>query len=229
MVYTRVHMYLYPWQRFFLPHSVDNFQKFIYGMKKYGVKYLNFNHYTEEDRSLRFTVRFESKDKKAKEKGEEIAGDLIKKNFIKNYKIDEEKIADNIKAAHEFASMCVVELVKNAEFVEEYQKRTFPFTLYFIKLVLEKMGFELYVHWDKIKPYTNRKDLHNRVDKFTENCMNYAPTKEDIITNPDFLERFIHLFLNCALLQIGDFEPRVWKALLFSNTLSAISKTYKKS
>ena len=68
-----------------------------------------------------------------------------------------------------------------------------------------------------------------KIDNLVQACLQYAPSQSNVYLEPDFLERFLHLFLNCALLQRGDFEKEFWRIFTLSYTVDKVSKTYKKN
>lgn len=83
--------------------------------------------------------------------------------------------------------------------------------------------------------YLDNKEIKDRIEKFVDVCKQFFPNDKDIYSNPQFIERFIHLFLNCSQLllkpsmyiQNFNFEMEFFHFFTQLNDLDTVALSYK--
>lgn len=207
MVYKKFHLYLEDGKEFDLEKSVSIFRQFLDSIDEEERQRPNFNHYTKKINNQiekRITIRFDFEENETEKQAVEVAESLVGNGYINRYTKEEGQQLEYIKIAHELASWCVVEFSSDTDFLDMHKKifrgqidplKFFNSLLY---LLFNALGFEPYFTWEQIAKFQNS-DVFNRV---ISKCMLKLQIHQKEFSNPDFLERFIHLLLNCLLLQI---------------------------
>lgn len=247
MVYKKINMFVEPTKPFDLKVTVSIFNSFLNNLKEYNLGKANFNHYSQN----RITVRFDFEKSEVETKAIEIANNLVQDNKIIKYDPPEEaNPPEYVTVAHMLASQCAVELSKHNEFFEEKQNRPLQFFMYFLKLLFERLGYPFYCTWDLVRKYKENIQLHEKVEELAKHCENFFSLYKTYFENPDFIERFIHLLMNCTLMQsilfkahtcylqqadgvkemhiYDDFETKFWSQLANASALKKISEDCKK-
>lgn len=233
MTYIAIHLKLNDGDDFSHKKSIEIYNLFYEKLKDFDIKFFNFNNYdrTENGKLIcrEVTIRYEYDDPKPDEIAHEIAENLKKKGEFQDYRTNRQLVTDHVKFAHEFASKCFIEMIKHNIYFQEMKKRPIKYLSYYFKYILTELGYNFIIETQYIDAYLNDDKLKNEVEEIFKNCLKFAPTNEDVYTDPEFLERFIHLFHNCALLQRNGYEHIVWGIINSSNCcIDCIVDTYKK-
>jgi len=100
---------------------------------------------------------------------------------------------------------------------------------------LEEIGYTIKIIDDFQNIYLNNNELKERIEKIVDICKQFFPNDKDIYPNPQFIERFIHLFLNCSQLlskpstyiQKIPFEVEFFHFFTQLNDLNTVALSYK--
>jgi len=244
MPYKKFHLYLPVGENFNLEKSIRIFNRFLDGLENNDIEYPNFNHYPKPQNHL--TFRAEMNDV-TYETATHIAETLRDEHEIHRFERGEANPPPYVKSAHELASRWAIEINNNrVHYTQEIQK-PIGFLMYFFKFSLEKIGYDFYITWDIEREYLGEVNQHKaRIETIVNSCEGYLNEKKEDFKNPDFLERFIHLFMNCTLIQgilikksyieiennqqrVREFylpcEDEFWRHFTIANSLKWISKS----
>ena len=159
------------------------------------------------------------------------------------FKVEKTKQEIHVKAAHELASKLVKVIYDNyrQDFYDEFNRKPINSIFYLFKLILSKIDFDLYITWDLEREYLGDNNIHrNRIVPIVNACEDIIIANRLYFSNPDFIERFIHLFFNCMLLGsvyilgnttkngekvFSSFETVFWKHFNKHNALQSISNS----
>jgi hypothetical protein len=225
MPYKKFHLYLASGENFNIEKSIRIFNRFLDGLENSNIEYPNYNHYTEIPNN-RITFRADMSNEAFIE-ATQIAEALQIDHEISHFSPSEANPPIFVKAAHELASKCVLELFNNRiSFREEMNRDSLWCLMNFFKKLLEKIDYELYITWDIERHYLGGENrVHReRIVTLANSCEDYIVAKRELFTNPDFFERFIHLFFNCSLI---NFEKQFWQYLSRFKTIESLSESFK--
>jgi hypothetical protein len=115
--------------------------------------------------------------------------------------------------AHEMATACafrfVDDVMRNQALSRALSDRTVEFMLHFLRLLFESMGLQPYIAWTYL-----RQPAPAGLDQVVQRCTSpLADLFRRQTRKADFLERFVHLFLNCT---VSAAEQEVANSLLGS-------------
>ena len=181
-------------------HNLDDTIKIYNDFRyKFGsdIKFLNFNHYDNR----RLTIRLQTN------RGDILTESIIRlvcinlkeQRYIDKYVIEKKRdIPDFLKYAHQLATDLAISILESATLRYRFiEKKDIKFMIYFLNKLFKHWGFEVFL-WDETR-YSFRwstKDITDVIIKSIDS-KEYSKFK----SNPDFLERVIHLLFNCLLLQ----------------------------
>jgi len=165
------------------------------------IKWANFSHYNNN----RLTVRFESKNECDNATLElmllRVAGILTSTGYITSYELTEASPPEFVKAGHEIATKLAYEIWRDNTLDKELQNKDIRFIIYFVNGMFKHLyGNDLFL-WDEMRKYTEKET--NDIDYYIEEIYDNVLNKEykEYYNNPDFMERVIHLIMNCLLCQ----------------------------
>lgn len=206
MRYRKFHLYLSTGVPLSIQKSFELFNLFLNRLSNNNIAYPNFNNYSGPNN--RVTIRADM-DYDATQIGTSLVKEFMQDGRIIGYKIKQTTTETYIKAAHELASKIAREIFNNHlnNYNDEIQRGDFPngllyFMMYFIKSILKKIGYTLYISWDIERHYLGSSHNINRtrVLSIADSCEDLIINNRVNFSNPDFFERFIHLFMNCMLI-----------------------------
>lgn len=258
MTYHKLHLYIKPYEKkkrlrdyFDSNHSTiakkdahtlrktmaiwNTFQKHLEGI---DIKWANFSHYDNN----RLTVRFESK-KECDNATLELmlirVADIIKSTGnITRYELTDANPPEFVKAGHEIATNLAYEIWVDNTLDTELRNRDIRFIIYFVNGMFKHLyGKDLFL-WDEMRKYTEK--LTNDIDYYMEEIYDDVLDNkyEEYYNNPDFMERVIHLIMNCLLCQnwcstsqYGSMTQEGFFWLLFNRAMNlrVATNEYKKS
>ena len=165
----------------------------------------NFNKYYDPQRGMvhpQIAVRVNVKNKvKAKEILVKAAESLREQGKIRHY--GERPSPWNEPAfvvkAHELGTQCVLQfrdqLSRNSFLVEAFNSNRGNLLFEFIYVLLMRLGFQPFITWDLKRNFPLPE---NDLVEIAESCAQIYRQQAQGLESPDFVERFIHAFLNCA-------------------------------
>lgn len=227
MPYKKFHLYLPAEENFHIEKSIRIYSRFLDGLANNDIEYPNYNHYTE-DPNNRITFRADMSNETFTA-ATQIAEALRDEHEIHHFTPDEANPPIYVKSAHELASRCALAFYNNRDsFIPEINRDALWFTMNFFKLSIERIGYDFYITWDLKRHYQGEgnKEHRKRLETLVNSCEGHLVAKRKFFQNPDFIERFVHLFFNCLLV---DFEKQFWQHLSRINTIKSLGETFKEN
>lgn len=214
--------------------EVINVYKFICQNLPEDRKFTNFSNYNEG----RLTIRFEG------EFSEEGFEDLILKYIescedfgnlpdLVDWQLASVKQHDFVKAGHELATELSLGIFNNLITSRELKgNKQLIFLIRFTHELMKKMCGNSPFVWDELRYYENNPQIKVQIKDIIDSIdwKKYV----DYIDNPSFLERVLHLLMNCLFLQhpIKDFyfgkislEAKFWYLFNRGSALRSVTKT----
>ncbi len=242
MPYKKFHLYLPAGEQLSFEKSIRIFKTFLDGLANNNIEYPNFNNHSEKNNQITFRADMDSP---AYQAATRIAKELMENGTIIGYRRAKKNPAIYVKVALELASKFAKEIYDNNfdAFNQEIKRNIIGFMFYFfLKLCLANIDYNLYISWDIERNYLDaeNREHRERIESIVYTCEDLIRSNREHFTNPDFIERFIYLFMNCTLIgslvvkqgatKAGDevyvlFEPVFWMHFSRINTLQSISNS----
>jgi hypothetical protein len=182
---------------------IDTFRSFIKALGRNIVG--NFNKYYAPEQgfvhpqiAVRVNVDNEIKAQKVILK---IARNLKEQGKIRHYNKELEPWNEPpfVVKAHELGTACAIEfkdqLRKNSKLIETFRTNRVNFLFEFVYVLLKQLQFEPFITWD-IK--RNFPLPESNLLGIAAPCAQIYRQRSQDFESPDFLERFVHAFLNCV-------------------------------
>lgn len=204
---------------------IDTFRSFIEALGS-NVRGGNFNKYYDPGQGVthpQIAVRADVDNEiEAQEVILNVAHNLKEQEKIRHYDKQLGRWSEPpfVVKAHELGTTCAIEfkdqILKNSKLVETFKNNRGNFLFEFVYVLLRQLEFQLFITWDRRRlfPFPER-DLTQVIAP----CVQTYRQQSQGFESPDFLERFIHAFLNC----VGqEAEPIFLNAVLSSQVYKFI-------
>lgn len=184
----------------------------------------SFNRYFGAGTLLsHMTVRFNfSDDQRGKELALEIAEDLKTNASIVAYSDWQPfGVSDDVKKGCEIASTIALEfrdwMNTHQEVFQYFWQNKIRFMSRFLLALLGELGFKASNY--ESYPISN---IIERIEELAQSCANSCRSEMPQSPNIDFMERFIHHFMNCILIDIGREEPAIYGTIQHFSWLDSL-------
>lgn len=209
--------------------TIEVFKEFRDRMKGYQIKYANFNHYYKFDGDIpKIRIRFQFEDETAKTAAIAIAEELCNQNKIEMYGWDIIERENYLKLAHKMSTDCVVSLFDNSFLIKMARQSPEDKRLilkWFFYYFFKKFHIDLLFTPEQLGYLSETSRIVQKIKTNAENCYDICKDGFDC-KKPEFIERFVHLFCNCALLP-PSVESSLWDNLITNYSISVDGKGHK--
>jgi hypothetical protein len=186
-----------------LRKPIEVFKRFIEAISEERIRGWNFNKYFHppQEPHPKISIRINLvSEEGVTEEITRVAKDLLAMGDIRlcDSTLRPWTEPDFVVRAHEAATMCALkfreEFDARPDAQSHYTRDPTDFVGHFIISLLNQLGFNLYIAWTYL-----RTPLPEYIEEIAEACSQIVSQHaESQITNPDFVERFIHCFTNCT-------------------------------
>ena len=186
-----------------LERSINIYMKLLGKVEEHcKLKWSNFNNYNEGRVTVRFESKYEKDDGFLKLLIKDVADELVDDNTIGSWKVDTAKVPEFVKAGHQIGTDLAIEFY-NSDVYEKLEDKGVKLLVYFVNKLFQRLGYkDDWFLWDELRPYSQieTEELDEELDNIIKSSINIRRYKK-YLKDPSFLERALHLFMNCILFQ----------------------------
>ena len=188
---------------FDLRKPIEVFKRFIEAIGEERIRGCNFNKYYQPPQNPHplISIRMDLVDEQGvTNEIDRVARDLLGRGDIRlcDSTLHPWSEPDFVVKAHEAATMCALtfkeEFDARPDAQSHYNRNPTDFAGHFIISVLKQLGFNPYIAWTYL-----RTPLPDYINEIAVACSQIVSRHAGShLTNPDFVERFIHCLSNCT-------------------------------
>lgn len=183
---------------------IDTFRSFVEALGS-NVRAGNFNKYYDPAQGIthpQIAVRVDVDNEiGAQEVILKVARNLKEQGKIRHYyeQLSPWSEPPFVVKAHELGTACAIafkdQILKNSKLVETFKNNRGNFLFEFVYMLLKQLEFQPFITWDRRRIFPLPE---SNLTEVIAPCAQTYRRQSQGFESPDFLERFIHAFLNCV-------------------------------